>query len=1015
MPENKKNMLALVIKKAVKRKVCFDELLPSEKKVVLNYISDKQLDVRVLDNRWFDVLSQKFCVVESVLSEEDDFGIGKVKREFDTFSDFYKFVKGCIYENGCFRSCFYGYQFSKQEIDDYDIKIDSLNFDSFISENVDSYTFDSLRSANKQEIDFTRYKAKAMAEQVSKIKKVTTLNELETEYRIFKARFKEFPSGRIFFSFLLKKEQPGLKDAVIDFACKHDTYDGFTFFDVLLRYGKEAALHVIDNFDAPCSYPTYLKRVRSFKEVLEKYDAGLCLRRESGFSECCQLYYVRDRYHDTRFYQLDHNEYFMSFDEFVSFLKGDLSGSDLTNAPVSKADVKKFKIDEFTKLPLSKEYKIYEVSKIFDGEKFVVTQKWIDSDGDVVLLKKHSFSLFFDFVHFLKGDLSNANLVMCDGIENISGIKNLNLDGIMIRSDSATKLGLPFKHLSLRLTECKEFDTSRRHELETMDELLMDRADDSDYSDAVSYISDIHLLHRMAAYHCQSPEDADYVIKTIAMTLGKQATKVNLIAGDTSSDFSIFKFFVKSLNHYSNKNDFFFILGNHELWPFAGESLNSITSRYKQFLKENGFGRMHLVQNNLFYLEGTWKEVPEEELSAISLDDLKKKTRGARMIIFGGIGFAGMNETFNADNGIYMNVLSRADENKESSKFLALYEKVTMALADKNLIILSHMPMKDWGGKDIKAKEGIVYVNGHSHWNYFFDDGKKRIYADNQVGYKGKRLSFKKFFVNSDYDWFAGYEDGIYEISKDDYEIFYRGIGEMVTLNRRFDKLFMIKRSGTYMFLMQSPKGRLSVLNGGSIKSVGGHSLEYFYENLTNYAQSVTMFLSKYDLFEKEVSNGIRKLGGLGRVHGSIIDIDFYNHLYLNPLDSSVTPYFAYSMTRKYVYKNLPSLLNSRCPRLYENYEKLIRQSGNGAELVALNNDLVISKDVLFVESTEMYKISRILKGLQFTSKHNIVRLWNDALIKKASEENGRMIVSGIINPESVPQVIEKSQNKKRT
>ncbi|MCI6524679.1 MAG: hypothetical protein MR464_01740, partial [Bacilli bacterium] len=74
MPENKKNMLALVIKKAVKRKACFDELLPSEKKVVLNYISDKQLDVRVLDNRWFDILSQKFCVVESVLSEEDDFG-----------------------------------------------------------------------------------------------------------------------------------------------------------------------------------------------------------------------------------------------------------------------------------------------------------------------------------------------------------------------------------------------------------------------------------------------------------------------------------------------------------------------------------------------------------------------------------------------------------------------------------------------------------------------------------------------------------------------------------------------------------------------------------------------------------------------------------------------------------------------------------------------------------------------------------------------------------------------------
>lgn len=102
------------------------------------------------------------------------------------------------------------------------------------------------------------------------------------------------------------------------------------------------------------------------------------------------------------------------------------------------------------------------------------------------------------------------------------------------------------------------------------------------------------------------------------------------------------------------------------------------------------------------------------------------------------------------------------------------------------------MPMEDWGGRDIKAKYGIVYVSGHSHRNYFFDDGKTRIYANNQVGYKGKRVSFKK--------------------------------------------LFMIKHSGIYMFLMQSPKGRLSVLNGGTIKNVKNHSLEYFYENLTNYA-----------------------------------------------------------------------------------------------------------------------------------------------------------------------------------
>ena len=57
---------------------------------------------------------------------------------------------------------------------------------------------------------------------------------------------------------------------------------------------------------------------------------------------------------------------------------------------------------------------------------------------------------------------------------------------------------------------------------------------------------------------------------------------------------------------------------------------------------------------------------------------------------------------------------------------------------------------------------------------------------------------------------------------------------------------------------MQSPKGRLSVLNGGTIKNIKNHSLEYFYENLTNYAQSVTMFLSNYEAFEKKVSNEIK-------------------------------------------------------------------------------------------------------------------------------------------------------------
>lgn len=208
------------------------------------------------------------------------------------------------------------------------------------------------------------------------------------------------------------------------------------------------------------------------------------------------------------------------------------------------------------------------------------------------------------------------------------------------------------------------------------------------------------------------------------------------------------------------------------------------------------------------------------------------------------------------------------------------------------------------------------------------------------------------------------------------------------------------------MFFMQTPKGSMLILNGGSIRKAGNHSLEYFYENIVKYSASVSLFLSKYDNFQKQISNEVKRIGGDGRIHGSIVDIDFYNHLYLNPLDGTITPYFAYSMVDKYVYDNLPSLLKYECPKLFANYEKMIGQESEQNALALYHKNLPIAKNRKYVDSTEMYKVSRILKGLQFTTKYNIVRLWNDAIVADASEENGKLIVSGIIDPDSIPQSV---------
>ena len=84
----------------------------------------------------------------------------------------------------------------------------------------------------------------------------------------------------------------------------------------------------------------------------------------------------------------------------------------------------------------------------------------------------------------------------------------------------------------------------------------------------------------------------------------------------------------------------------------------------------------------------------------------------------------------------------------------------------------------------------------------------------------------------------------------------------------------------------------------------------------------------------------------------------------------------------------------------------MIGQESEQNALVLYNKNLPITKNREYVDSTEMYKVSRILKGLQFTTKYNIVRLWNDAIVADASEENGKLIVSGIIDPDSMPQPV---------
>lgn len=987
-----------IIRQQTSRDVPFFELLPQEQKSVLTFIKKQQLGIKIIDKKWFNVLNKKFYSTEYKVSYASSSGVAVVRKSFNTFEQLYKYVGGDIYTN----SCFYGYVFSKKEIKKHSIKVDLLNFDSLIDCDIADFSFEAIIERNRQKRLEKLQVLQPALNWATKIKSIPNLKTYKAKSRYFSSKLPWAESDAIFYSLMVRNGVSGMDQITLELASRDSNFGRLRFDDVLLNYGKKAATIWLEN-DIKSSFRGETREHKRIRAAICAFaDGDYVLRRTFGFNPELQLYYAKDYYLSREYIPLKQTNYFASFNEFKLFVKDDLRGANLLDAPISDKDLSRCETDKTTLFPRPATYDTYSLLKFYADKSFHVVQRWFDCKGNEILSDRHRFELFFDFAHFLKGDLSGGDYLECSNLVSLAGVDKLNFAEAKITSSVAKKLGLSLPLIPTSELETKQFSLTLINEEETKSELALRRLDSEGYSRVVSYISDIHLLCRLDAYHCKTINDVSKTTRIIVDQLIESATWLNVIAGDTSSSFDYFKQFIMKLARANDRtfseHHFFFALGNHELWGFPNESLEAIVEQYRSLINEKGDGRLHLIHNNLFYYDFEWHEISERELTELSPDELKRRTRGSSVTLFGGLGFAGMNDDFNANNGIYMTAVDRETERNESAKFLGLYRKVISALKGTNLIIVTHMPMRDWGGPDIHAEERVVYINGHNHRNFYFDDGKKRIFADNQVGYKGKLLSFKKLEMDFGYEWFVDYKDGIYSISRDDYLHFYRGINETVTFNRQFDKLFMLKRDGIYMFFMRTTKGSMLILNGGAIKKASNQSLEYYYERMTVYSQSVRAFLEGYNNYQKQISEFIKSIGGDGYIHGSIVDIDFYNHVYINPLDGTITPYYALSIVEKYVYQNLPSLLKKRCGVIYSKYNRLINDGEANMNLIPFDTNLKVFDDSIYEPSTEMYRVSRIIRGLQYTVNYNVVRIWNDALIKDVSIETGRRIVSDIVN-----------------
>ena len=501
-------------------------------------------------------------------------------------------------------------------------------------------------------------------------------------------------------------------------------------------------------------------------------------------------------------------------------------------------------------------------------------------------------------------------------------------------------------------------------------------------SNKISYISDLHLMYRIKNEGCTSKTAIIRNIQKVIDTILQQDTflrdneKLALIGGDVSSNFSIFEMFVKRLkksnDRLSNKRCFIFILGNHELWNFSDVKLEKVVEKYRKLLQEND---MYLLHNDIFYKNDSNNMgiIPYDELVHLDKRTIAEKLRYTRLVILGGLGFSGYNEEFNANHGMYRMTVDRDTEIQESKKFEQLYNKLKDVLSKKNTVIFTHTPKKDWCSEQ-NYHDNFVYVSGHTHKNIFFDDGVERVYADNQIGYRNVSSHLKSFLVDGEYDYFENYEDGVYEIAPPEYRDFARGMNMYMTFNRKVNTLYMLKKNGYYCFIHKTKVGSLAILNGGALKKLEIKDVQYYYDNMDKMIAAIKMPLNEYTSYEKSIANEVKKIGGSGRIHGCIIDIDFCNHIYVNPVDMKLTGYWASDIMNKLIYPDIPALLENKCPTLYSNYLKLLEDEKLNPLIVrkAKSQVSVLPQEYL---KTDIYKVSREIKKMQKLNS-NVLTTW---------------------------------------
>ena len=364
------------------------------------------------------------------------------------------------------------------------------------------------------------------------------------------------------------------------------------------------------------------------------------------------------------------------------------------------------------------------------------------------------------------------------------------------------------------------------------------------------------------------------------------------------------------------------------------------------------------------------------------------------ILVVGGLGFSAFNPSFNADHGIYGVAVSRDEEIMRCAQWRDLYNKA-VEIAKQNhcsLVVLSHNPISDWMDQSEKCSNCFVF-SGHTHRNIAFGgENNAFVFADNQVGYSGTKFCFKKAVLHLPRNPFASDPDGYREISCEEYKEYYRYVRETLPgtgiierqINSYEAKLYVLKQEGYVGFFLSAPRG-VYICNGGQIRKIGSpESLDRYMENFMVVINKYITALSPLRRAQEQLAAYIKSFGGKGTIHGTIVDIDFENHVMVNTSDGTLTFYNSPVFGWVKPYPDIGTLLHAHCPKLEAAYLKT-----GDSQLVPIAEELsapASSYEHVDIKHSQ-YALSRKINALQRLFDKHILRDWNPELETRQLQE----------------------------